>query len=302
MKQSTIAIIGTGGVGSTTAYACIAHGIAAHILMVDTNQNKCKGEVQDLEDALSVSRTTSVTAATFKQAAQADIIIITAGVAQKPGQTRLELLKTNHDVMNSIITELQPIKRDSIIIVVTNPVDILTRYVQGISGLPVTQVFGSGTLLDSFRMRGLLGKYLAINPASIEGYVLAEHGDSQFIAWSTVRVGGLPLSSFPSINETVLQDIATHTKHKAYDLIASKGFTEFGIATAVTMYCKAILDDAKRIYPVSCFVKELNVCLSMPVLLGAQGVERIMHTPLLPQEQKQLIASAQLLHEQYLSL
>ena len=299
MKQPVIAIIGAGCVGSTAAYACIVHDVAAKILMVDANVDKCEGEVQDLEDALSTSRTSTITSASLKEAAQADIIVITAGIAQKPGQTRLEILKTNYDVIGSIIKELNPIKKESILIMVTNPVDILTRYAQEISGLPRNQVFGSGTLLDSYRMRGFLGKHLSVNPASIEGYVLGEHGDSQFVAWSTVRVGGLPVSSFSSVNDAVLNEIAMKSQKKAYDLISCKGFTAFGIASVIAAYCKAIIDDAKRIYPVSCFIQDLDVCLSMPAVLGARGVEYILRPPLSSKEQEQLVASARVLDEQY---
>lgn len=164
INQSTIAIIGTSVVGSTTAYTLMMRNITSKIILVDSNEKRCEGEVQDLSDALSLDGSSEIIHGTPKLAGQADIIVIAAGIAQKPGQTRLELLSINKKIITSIIKEMQPINKQSIIIVVTNPVDILTGLVQGLSGLPRSQVFGSGTLLDTQRLRGLIGKKINANP------------------------------------------------------------------------------------------------------------------------------------------
>ncbi len=297
MQKPVIAIIGAGAVGSTAAYA-LMYTVSAKIVLVDINEHKCNGEVQDLEDAGSMSDGSTIEAGSLDDARQADIIVITAGIAQKPGQTRLELLKTNYEVVGSIIRSMQPIKKSTIIIVVTNPVDILTRYVQEISGLPKNQVFGSGTFLDTHRLRCLLADHVAINPSSIHAYVLGEHGDTQFVPWSTVLIGTAPLRSF-SIDEQTLADMAHKAQRKAYEIIACKGFTSFGIASSVATYCENIIGDTKRIIPLSCFIEELGVCLSMPAVLGLHGIEQILRPPFNAQEQEKLLASAQVLREQY---
>lgn len=302
MQQSKIAIIGAGAVGSTTAYALVMRGIASHIMLVDLNEKRCQGEVQDLFDAAAIQGITDVTMGTLKGAGQANIIIIAAGVPQKPGQTRLELLQTNHKVIGSIVEGMKPFKKDAIIIVVTNPVDILTRYVQEISGLPRTQVFGSGTFLDTQRLRGFIGKRLDINPSSIHAYVLGEHGDSQFVAWSTAHIGGAPVAQFTELPQAELEAIAVKARRKAYEIIECKGFTSFSVAACVATYCYDILADAKRVVPVSCFIDSLGVCLSMPAVLGRNGIQEVMQEPLNTQEQKQLAASAEVLKQNYAAM
>lgn len=300
MQQPLIAIIGAGAVGSTIAYTLLLHNRASKILLVDVNVNKCKGEILDLEDSLAMQSSIKICTGSLQEAGQADIIIIAAGIPQKPGQTRLELFKTNYKIMGSIIQDMKPAK-NSIIIVVTNPVDLLTRYVQEISGLPRNQVFGSGTFLDTYRLRELLGNYLHINPHSIQVYVLGEHGDSQCVPWSIARIGTVPLSAF-SMSEKILDEMAFKAQQRAYDIIACKGFTSFGIATAVAMYCESIMSDSKCVIPVSCFVEDLNAYLSMPVILGLNGIEHILHPPLNKQEQEKLAQSAKILNEQYAQL
>lgn len=299
MQASTVAIIGAGAVGTTAAYALILHGIAAHIILVDINAKKCAGEVQDLFDAASIQGASRITVGSLKEAAQADIIIIAAGVPQKPGQSRLELLKTNKTIIGSMIESMKPFKKEAIIIMVTNPVDILTRYVQEIAGLPRSQVFGSGTFLDSQRLRGLIGKKLSINPNSIHAYVLGEHGDSQFVAWSTAHIGGEPIAEFSQLSSKELELLALEARQTAYQIIACKGFTSFSIATCVATYCHDILSDTKRVLPVSCFVESLGVCLSVPVVLGRHGIENILPLILTSDEQKKLEMCAHILKQSY---
>lgn len=305
MKQATVAIIGAGAVGSTAAYALMMRGVAHHIMLVDINEKRCSGEVKDLSDAIAMSTgsaSTRITVGTLKEAGQADIIVIAAGIPQRPGQSRLELLKTNCAVLDSLVKGMQPLKKESIIIVVTNPVDILTRYVQKISGLPRNQVFGSGTFLDTQRLRGCIAEKLGINPLSIHVYVLGEHGDSQFVAWSAAHVGGEPLADFKQLSAAELERMAYEAKNRAYEIIECKGFTSFSIGACIATYCENIFKDTKRVLPLSCFIDELGVCLSMPAVLGAQGVEQVMEQPLNQQEQHKLAASVKVLQENYASI
>lgn len=293
MHKSTVAIIGVGAVGSTAAYTLLMRGFAAKIILVDVNKERCRGEIEDLRDARPFgSGAIDIVQGTLEDAARADIIVIAAGIAQKPGQTRVDLLETNKKVILSLLQGLQPINPNAIIIMVTNPVDVLTLLAQNTGILPRNQIFGSGTLLDSQRLRGAIGEKLGIAQQSIHIYSLGEHGDSQFVAWSWATVGGVPLSNFKAISVTELDTIALNARKKAYDIIACKGSTSFGIAACVSAYCQNILYDQKRVTPVSCYVPEYGVCMSMPAVLGAHGVESVLPLTFTDAEKKQLETSA----------
>lgn len=295
MKQPTIAIIGTGRVGSTTAYALILKNTPAHIILVDINEIRCKGEVLDLSDSLPFSKTPSITQGTLAEAGQADIIIIAAGIAQKPGQSRLELLQTNRKVIASIIKATSPIKKSSIILVISNPLDLLTLQAQELAGLPRAQIIGSGTFLDSHRLRSLIANKLNIAEQSIDVYILGEHGETQFPLWSQAHINGTPLLQFPGINEKDLEHFAQETRNKAAAIIGCKEATYYGIATCAAELCDIIVHDAKKTVPVSCYIESLGVCLSMPVILGARGIERMIPISLNQKEQQSLEISAALL-------
>ncbi|MFI5333019.1 MAG: L-lactate dehydrogenase [Candidatus Babeliales bacterium] len=292
MKQSKIAIIGAGVVGSTTAYTLMLRNIASDLILVDIQDIKCKGEVEDLSDTLSFSTTSSVTMGTLQQAGQTDIVIITAGIAQKPGQSRVDLLRTNYKVVTDIIAGMKPLNPDLIIIMVTNPIDVLTYGAQQVSGLPKNQIFGSGTMLDTQRLRHIISEAINVTEQSIHVYVLGEHGDSQFVAWSSATIAGTPILTFPNLTRSTLEAMAEQAKRKAYDIIECKGSTAFGIASCVAAYCQNIISNANRVTPVSCYIKEFDVCLSMPAVLGDKGVEQIVMPPLQDQERKQLELSA----------
>lgn len=284
MKQNTIAIIGAGVVGSTTAYTVMMKDGGSNVILVDINDIKCHGEVLDLSDTLSFSTISTIQAGTLQEAGQADIAIITAGIPQKPGQSRTDLLKTNHEVIRNIINGMKPLNPDMIIIVVTNPVDILTYVAQQIAGLPKHQIFGSGTFLDTQRLRNTISKKTNIAEQSIHVYVLGEHGDSQFVGWSCGTIAGVPILEFPQLSFQQLQSMAQETKEKAYNIIKCKGSTAFGISSCVWAYCENILNDTKRIVPVSCYYQEFDVCLSLPTILGKKGVEQIILPQLNDQE------------------
>jgi len=291
MKHTKIAIIGAGNVGSTIAYACILQNICAEIILIDIQQDTCRGQVIDLEDALAQSYTSGIKTGSFEQAAHADIILICAGANQKIGQSRSDLITTNKNVIASIFASLGTIQDKCIIIMVTNPLDALTRYAQQISSHPQHLIFGSGTYLDSQRLCTYLSQKISIAPESINAYMIGEHGDSAFPAWSCARIGGSPLASFAELHPDALEAIAQKARAKAYDIIKLKCATYFGIAACVTTLCKAIISDRKSIFPLSVYHREHDICFSMPAILGASGIEKTLSLPLNKKEEKLLSQS-----------
>lgn len=292
MKHTKISIIGAGAVGATIAHSLLLKNIAAEICLVDIDETRCHGEILDLSDALAFCNRAIIRSETPQGAGNSDIIIISAGKRQEPGQDRIALLKTNRGIVKSIIKDLQPINKDAIIIMVTNPVDILTLYVQELTSHPRSRIFGSGTFLDTQRLRGLLSEKLHIAEQSIHAYILGEHGDTQFPAWSCARIAGIPLKNF-SLTDQDLDKIARETQQRAYDIIACKGATYYGIATCVAALCRTIMFNQQRITPVSCYVERYDVCLSLPVILGEKGIEGILQLPLNNEEQQKLELSVQ---------
>lgn len=293
MKESEIALVGAGVVGSITAYTLMMRNIASRLILVDVKDSKCRGEVDDLSDALSFSTTAGVRMGTLSDAGQADIAIITAGSPQKPGQSRTQLLQINRAVINDVISGMKPLNPNLILIVVTNPVDVLTYQALQLSGLAKHQVLGSGTLLDTQRLRHLIGERVGVSEQSIHVYVLGEHGDTQCVSWSSGTIAEKSLLEFPELSLQVREDMARIARDKAYNIIACKGATAFGIAACVSAYCQNIIDDTKRTTPVSCYVPEYDVCMSMPVVIGARGIEKIIIPSLSEQEKAQLNLCAQ---------
>lgn len=295
MKQAKIAIVGAGVVGSATAYTLIMQNLASSLILVDINDIKCKGEVLDLSDAASFFTPADIEIGTLQDAGQADIAIITSGVPQKPGQSRIDLLHTNYEIIKNVIHGMKPLNPALIIIIVANPVDILTHLAQQIAGLPTNQVFGSGTLLDTQRLCYSISRTFNIAQESIHLYVLGEHGDSQFPVWSSATIAGVPLVDFPDIDQQELDKLADTAKHRAYDIIACKGSTAFGIAACIATYCKAIMLDTKMVMPVSCYREEFDICLSMPAVMGRHGIEQVLVPALNDEEKHKLQESAALL-------
>ena len=293
MKHSKIAIIGAGFVGSTTAYALLLKKIVAEIILVDINEIRCRGEILDLSDVLSFDETSQIRAGTPQDAANADIIVIAAGKAQEPNEDRRKLLHVNKAIFDSLFASIKPINPQAIIIIVTNPLDLMTYHAQSLAGLARNQVFGTGTYLDTLRLQGIIAKIAGVAQESVDGYVLGEHGDSQFPAWSSVQIAGIPIEQYPTIQRADLDTIAKTVKDKAYEIIACKGSTYFGIATCVARICEAIVFDQKLVIPLSTYIPEYEICLSMPVILGENGIEKIVPIPLNSDEQKKLSNSAE---------
>lgn len=272
MKQTTIAVIGVGHVGATIAYSLITKNLATHILLVDTDEKRCKSEQDDLQDALSHSQTQTVSSGTLSQAAQADIIIIAAGIPQKPNQPRSELLDTNKQVIESIARGLTNINPNAIIIVVSNPVDVLTYLMSTKKLVPDNQLFGAGTLLDSARLIGFIAEAMNVPRNAVTAYVLGEHGETQFPGWSLVTINNKPLS-LSDISEKERTEIATKTRTRVYSIIEGKVFTYYGIANAVAAVCKAIIFDEHKLFPVSTYHSEQDAFMSTPCIIGKQGIE-----------------------------
>ncbi len=295
--HARVAIVGAGAVGATTAYAIMLANIAAEIILVDARDARSQGEVLDLSDALPLSSTAYIRKGSFRDAARADIIVITAGARRRPGQSRLDLITTNQKVMADVFDAMGPLSPTSVVIVVSNPVDIMTYCAQKLTNLPPCQVFGSGTYLDTQRLRVILSGALHIAEQSIQAYILGEHGDSQFAVFSSAQCAGVPLACFDGMTRDVLDGYAQAAKQKGCDIIALKEATFYGISACITDLCRSILFDQKRVLPVSCYVEDLGVCLSMPAIIGENGIERILSVPLDEQEREKLEQSAYVLRQ-----
>ncbi len=292
MRHATIAIVGVGAVGAATAYSIMWKNIAAEIILVDVNNERCRGEVLDLADAIPFSCTSCVRQGSFADVGRADIIVVAAGSRQKPGQSRCELLEANKNIVTSIMELIGPLAVSSIVIMITNPVDAITYHVQTIAGFSRNQLFGSGTFLDTQRLRGLLAKRVGVSEQSIQAFMLGEHGDTQFTAWSCASIGGAPVVSYPGMTEKVCNDLTEETKNRVYDIITCKEATYYGIAACVADICETIIFDKKRVLPLSCWSDEFGVYLSLPVVLGERGIEKTIALPLNDHEHAQLSASA----------
>lgn len=291
-----IAIIGAGVVGATTAYTLAIKNIAAHITLIDINTKREEGEVMDIGDTLSLIETGLVHGGQFHDAGQADIIILTAGAAQQPGETRLDLAQKNSAITKQIFRDIGRLKRDAIVLVVTNPVDIITMTAQRATRLPAGQVFGSGTTLDTARLKRAVGARLGVSPQNVHGYVLGEHGDSEFVAWSTVTIGGVSIRQVHGLTAADARQIEASVRHGAYEIIERKGATYYGIASVVANIIESIVFDQHLILSVSAELTDWNgisgVALGAPAVIGRRGVERHWPLSLSRTEKRQLEQSA----------
>ncbi|KAI8990018.1 lactate dehydrogenase B [Pilobolus umbonatus] len=292
VAHSRVAIVGAGAVGASLAYALMFKNICSEIMIVDINQEIVKAQVMDLADAASVSHT-RIVAATPEEAGQADVIVLTAGAKQKDGEPRTKLIERNYRVLHSVIGGMQPIRPDAIILVVSNPVDILTHIARKLSGLPPSQVLGSGTYLDTTRLRVKLGEIFEVNPQSINAYVLGEHGDSQMIAWNAATIGGRPLTSFKQMKTLDKVAIAKGVSGKAMEIIRLKGATFYGIGACAADLVESIVLNKRQVHPVSVYVERYGVTISMPAKLGWKGVEEVYEIPLNRKEEDKLRKSAE---------
>ena len=259
-------------------------------MIIDINDERAEGQTLDLGDTQFISQT-RVRKGTMADAGQSDIVVITAGAKQRPNESRSQLLERNAGIMRSVMNGMKPIRDDAIILVVSNPCDVLTHVAWKASGLPSRQVFGSGTFLDSMRLRSYLSKEIGVNENNVHVYVLGEHGDTQFVAWSSAQVGCSRIvdGGFEDWAKDEYRQKAEHdTMRKAYDIIKLKGATYYGIASCVSSLCQSVLFDEKYVRPVSVYDDEKKVVLSWPAVIGRHGIEKIMPVKLSPEENDRL--------------
>ena len=299
-----VAVVGCGFVGSASAFALMQSGLFTEIVLIDADRNKAEGEALDISHGLPFARPMQIHAGTYDDIVDAAIIVVTAGAGQKPGETRLDLVKKNVGIFKSIIPEIA--KRDcgGILLVVANPVDILTYAAAKLSGFPENRVFGSGTVLDTARLKYLLGQHLGVDSRSVHAFVIGEHGDSEMVAWSSANVSGVPLHDFCEMrghfhHEEAMERIAADVKNSAYVIIEKKRATYYGVAMSVRRICEAIVRDEKSVLPISS-IQHGNygiedVSLSMPAVVGKDGVETLVPIQLSEEEQKKLKESADVL-------
>lgn len=301
VNSRKVAVIGTGFVGSSSAFALMESGLFSEMVLLDADQNRAEGEALDISHGLPFARPMKITAGTYDDLVDAAIIVITAGAGQKPGETRLDLVKKNVAIFRTIIGEIAKRNCQGILLIVANPVDILTYVALKLSGFPENRVFGSGTTLDTARLKYLLGERLSVDARSVHAWIIGEHGDSQIAAWSSANVSGVPLSDFCSMrgfteHDQNMEDIAEDVKNSAYKIIEKKKATYYGVAVAVRRICEAIIRDEKSVLPVSSIQHGAfgidGVALSMPAIVGKNGVEKQIPIKLNEKEQMELRKSA----------
>ena len=299
-KKTKVSIIGAGRVGITAAFTMYLKNTAQEIMLFGRDKDKLIGEQSDFMDSLSFLGTTHVTVGDeMSDLAGSDVIVFTAGAAQEPGETRLDLVKKNTDILASMIPEIVKYAPETIIVIVTNPVDVLTYKAATMAQFPRGRVFGSGTTLDTARFRFQLSKYLNVNPKSVHGYILGEHGDSSFPTLSTTNVGGQLISSMKDFSDEKAHEAYVKTRDAAYKIIAAKGATYNAIGVVINQLVYSILTDAGRVYPLSVVLEgeygHTGVSLSVPCVLGRRGIERVIEIPLSEEEKLKMQLSVETL-------
>ena len=298
-------VIGCGNVGATTAYTLMISGLFTEIVLVDIDTVKASGEAEDIAHGIPFNSPSDIYAGNYDDLSDAGIVIITAGVSQRQGETRLDLLQRNTKVFSSIIDNLKKTNFDGIILVVTNPVDILTYITIAMSGYDSKKVLGSGTVLDTARLKQLMGNELQVDPRNIHTFIIGEHGDSELPVWSSANVSGIDISSFchkcsDSCSESTFEEIFEDVRDSAYRIINAKGSTYYAIAEAVRRIVEAIVRDERAILPVSALLEGeygINgICLGVPCVIGKNGIEEILEIPLNENEKSKLLLSASTLH------
>ncbi|MBB4009223.1 L-lactate dehydrogenase [Allorhizobium taibaishanense] len=306
-----VGIIGAGMVGSSAAYALAMLGIASEIVLVDNNADLAQAQAEDISHAVPFVSATVVRAGDYDDCAGAGVIIISAGVSQKPGETRLELLGRNAEVFRNVIGRILQAAPQALLLIASNPVDIMTDIATRLSGLPPQRVIGSGTILDTARFRSLLGRHLQISPQSVHAYVLGEHGDSEVLGWSNAMVGAVPLQSFAQqagrpVTDEVRLKIDAGVRGAAYKIIKGKGATYYGIGAGLARIVKTIARDQRDVLSVSSVTKELagvtDVAASVPRVIGAEGIVMDLVPDLDETERIALNASARMLKDLALSV
>jgi len=311
-KSRKVVIVGAGAVGSTFAYALAQKGTADEICLIDMNRDFAAGQVLDLAHGLPFYPSVQIRVGESRDYADAQVIVITAGAKQAPGESRLNLLQKNAAMVESIVDEIVAQKSQAVLLLATNPVDVLTYVALKRSGWPKERVIGSGTVLDSARFRYLISQHCKVDVGNVHAYILGEHGDSEVAAWSMTHVAGVPMEKYCPVcgncknwhgeRDRIVQDV----KNSAYHIINYKGSTFFGIGMSLARIVGTILQDQNSVLTVSTYLDGeyglRDVCLGIPAIVGQGGVKRIVQTELYPEEQSALEASARTLQERIASL
>ena len=306
VNNRKVAVVGLGFVGSASAFALMQSGLFSEMVLVNRDMSKAEGEALDISHGLPFAKPMKIYAGTYDDIVDAAVIVITSGAGQKPGETRLDLVRKNVEVYRSIIPEIAKRDCEGILLIVSNPVDILTSAAVKLSGFPENRVFGSGTVLDTARLKYLLGEHLNVDSRSVHAFIIGEHGDSEIAAWSSANVSGVPLHNFCEMrgyfeHEKAMYEIAEGVKNSAYEIIEKKKATYYGIAMSVKRICEAIVRDEKSILPISSIQHGQygieGVALSMPAVVGKNGVETLVPIELNEAEQTALRHSADTLRQ-----
>ena len=300
------AVIGCGFVGSATAFSLMQSGLFTELVLLDASEDKAEGEALDIAHGVPFARPVRVYAGNYDDVADAAVVIITAGANQKEGETRLDLAHKNVEIFKNIVPELSRRDYRGIVLVVTNPVDVLTYATVKISGFPSSRVIGSGTVLDTARLKSELGRHLGVDSRSVHAFIVGEHGDGEIVAWSSANVSGIPINAFCEMrgyfrHDAAMREIADRVRNAAYEIIEKKRATYYGIAMSVRRICEAIVRDEKSILPLSSMMAGEfgidGVALSMPAIVGAHGLETHVPLSLDDGETDALRASAALLKQ-----
>ena len=296
-----VAMIGCGFVGSASAFALMQSGLFSEMVLIDADKNRAEGEALDITHGVPFAKPMKIYAGDYDDIVDAAVIVITAGAAQKPEETRLDLVHKNVGIFKSIIPEIAKRNCRGILLIVSNPVDILTYTAMKLSGFSENRVIGSGTVLDTARLKSQLVEHLGVDSRSVHAFIVGEHGDSEMAAWSSANVSGIPLNTFCEMrghyhHEQAMEEIAENVKNSAYEIIAKKKATYYGIAMSVKRICEAIVRDEKSILPVSGLMHGEyginDVVLSMPAIVGKDGIETKVPILLNDAEKEKLTASA----------
>jgi L-lactate dehydrogenase len=305
-RPTKIAVVGVGLVGSTYAYALLLSGLAAEIVLVDVNRERAEGEAMDLNHTVPFAHPTKICAGDYSDCEGAAITIIAAGTNQKPGETRLDLVRRNASIFGQIVPRVAEANPEGIIVVATNPVDVLTSVTLRLSGFPAHRVFGSGTILDTARFRYMLSEHLGVDPRSVHAYIIGEHGDSEVPVWSLANVAGMRLPTFCQENGIPLTSedmdrIFAQTRDAAYEIIRRKGATYYAVAAGLIRITEAILRDQNTVLSISSLIEDYygidGVCLSLPTVISRRGIERLLRLELSPAEARGVRKSAEVLRD-----
>lgn len=296
-----IAIVGTGFVGSTTAYTLMLSGLISELVLIDINTRKAEGEAMDMNHGMPFVRPVKIYSGSYQDCADADIVVITGGANQKPGETRIDLVNKNTAIFKDVIGNIVKYNKDCILLVVTNPVDILTYVTYKLSGFPKNRVIGSGTVLDSARFKYMIGEHMGIDPRNVHAYIIGEHGDTEVPTWSLASIAGVSMDAYCEECNTCdgnsfKESTYNNVKNAAYDIIDRKGATYYAVALAVRRIVEAIVRNENSILTVSSLLEGeygLNdICLSIPSQVNSNGVARIINVPLSSEETDLLNKSA----------